>query len=203
MGLEVALLNTPKWLLDKRGVNRAALPIPKGHVFSTTSYGAISTTNFDPSVDVDGGTTGQTYTNQSAPALLSPWTMWPGHKALIVANEAAGTNDVRYSMDGPGVIDFLGFAGQSGPSGGVYRCEFDVQLDGVSLTAAAIVVAPYTNVATYYRSVVVPLGGIMGNPEAIPLYFEDTLKIYGQVTHRGLDSYSNIIGAIVGARQVL
>lgn len=201
--MEVTLLNVPKWLLDKRGTNGPVLPIPKPQVFASSSYGALAASSFDPSVDVDGGTTGTTYTTQAVPTLTSPWTMWPGVKAFVIANEAAGTNDLRYSLAGPGVVSFIGLAGQTAAVTGVYRGELDIQLDGVSLTTDPVVISSYYSGFSFYRVVSTPLGSITGAIEPVPLYFKDSLKIYGQVTHRAADSVNNIIGGIVKAYQAL
>jgi hypothetical protein len=198
--VETTLLNVPKWLFDKRGVNGPALPIPKPHIFASSSYGTIVASSFDPSVDVDGGTTSYTYTALTVPTLTLPWSMWPGFKAFIIANEAAGTNDLRYSLAGPGVVSFIGLAGQSG--GNTYRGEIDIQLDGVSLTTDPIVIAPGFS-SLGYKIVATPLGTILGAPEPVPLYFKDSLEIYGQVTYRNVSSNNNIIGCIMKASQAL
>ena len=206
--MEITLLNVPKWLLDKRGVNGPVLPIPKPQIYSSASFGVLVVSAFDPAVDVDGGVAGLTYTTQASPLLTSPWTLWPGVKAFAIVNEAAGTNDLRFSMTGPGVVSFIGFAGQTASTTGVYRCEFDIQLDGVSLTGVGgggdpIVISPYYGSGINYRVVSTPLGSIMGVPEPVPLYFKDSLEIYGQVVYRSASSTNNVVGGIVKAYQAL
>ena len=197
MTIEAALLNVPKWLLDKRALNQPVLPLqgvpepiyqPYTAEMVDTLSGRIHSLNLADTNDA--------YKFGVKYSAINPFSgMWPGRPLVWETDEDVGPPTTKLSLTGPGIVNFLGLTCQSETTANStsyrYRLAARVAVDGQDLYSERPEVRAGGTNGSYYYSSVPLVGSVNGTPPPVPIYFKNTFEVELEVSQRDTSSTRN------------